>query len=157
MRPATSALLSQFQQAQWFSAIGQSLDDPDVVRVTRWMDAIGFITDPWWEMLGYQQGLALQEAAIAADPQVETRWKKMDEELAALVRPLVARQVAPLRAERGFPAEAEMVLGYHLRNALLETELLELPEPGYFREVADWLLRGRLPCGVDESGKLRVY
>jgi hypothetical protein len=156
MREATAQLLEQLQKAPWFTAIGQPLAEPDVVRLTKWMDAVAAASDPWWEMLGYQQAIALREAA-AADPEAEARWGQVEKELEAQVRALVARQVAPLRAERGFPAQAEMVLGHHLRHALLETEFLDLSEPGYFGEFAQWVLRGRMPCGVDERGQMLIY
>jgi hypothetical protein len=156
MRESTLQLLEQLQKASWFAAIGQPLAERGVVRLTKWMDATAAATDPWWEMMGYQQAMALREAA-GADPEAEARWEQVDKELDAQVRPLVARQVAPLRAERGFPAQTEMVLGHHLRHALLETEFLDLPEPGYFVGFAQWILRGRMPCGTDETGRLMVY
>ncbi|HMP04556.1 MAG TPA: hypothetical protein PKC45_18870 [Gemmatales bacterium] len=157
MRDATTQLLQQLQTTPWFTQIGQPLDEPEIMRLGKWMDAMAASADPWWEMVGYQQAVALREAVAGASPEADARWEKLAEQFAAVVRPLVARQVKPLRAERGFPAEAEMILGHHLRHALLELELLAADEPGFFVEYAHWLLRGRMVCGVDENGRVLIY
>lgn len=157
MRDTTTELLRQLQDTPWFTHCGQPVNAPEIKVVTKWLDVVAAMTDPWWEMVGYQQALELREAVIEAAPEGAALWDKHAEQFAAEVRPLVARQVAPVRSKRGFPVEAEMVLGHHLRHALLETELLAPEEPGFFVEYAQWLLRGRFVCGIDKKGRLLIY
>jgi hypothetical protein len=155
-RPAAE-LLKQLQEANWFASIGRPLDDPHVIRVDKWMAAIASLTDGWWEVCGYERALALRRAAVDGDRELAGAWEQLDEQLVEVVRPLLARQVGPVRAERGFPVEAEMILGHQVRHALLEAQFLGRAAAGFFSEIASWLLRGRLPCGMNQAGKLLVY
>jgi hypothetical protein len=98
-----------------------------------------------------------RQTAAEADPTSKSGWDTLDKQIFEAVRPLVAQQVAPLRAERGFPMQAEIVLGHQIRHALLEEEFLAQVEPGFFKHIALWILRGRYPCGMGEDGRLFIY
>lgn len=157
MNEAASGLLKRLDEADWFGNIGKDLADPSVVHVTRWLDAIAAATDGWWETVGYQFAMALRETVGEADPIASATWETLETELGGAIRPMLARKVKSLRDERGFPLEAEMILGHQVKHAVLEVEFLALPEPGFFGSIAVWVLNGRYPCGVTSDGVLKIY
>lgn len=157
MQDDSSTLLRDLEEATWFLHIGQPLKERGVLHVTKWIDAVTAATGGWWEMISYRQSIALQDAVVAHDKKQMTEWKRLDRRLHNEVRELTTRKVSLLRAERGFPSEAEMILAYQIRHAVLETEFLGMEEPMLFRVVVSWLLRGRYACGLNGRGRLMVY
>lgn len=157
MRAATKELYDRLRTTPWFTQCGQPLNMRGIKAVSRWLDAVNAMTDGYWEVVGYQQALALREAVEQENPAGASRWEELTEAWQPLIQKLVAEKIRAIRLERGFPGYGEMILAHNLRHALLEKELLEMEEPGFFVNYAEWILGGRLPCGVDAKGRLMVY
>lgn len=157
MRESTNSLLGELRDLAWFHAAGKPVKDENIVSVTRWLDALGYLESGYWEMLGYQQGIAMEDAVKKFGKGMNKRWKEAVVELRPLAREIVMQNMRPIREKREWPVQVDMIADYDLSYALLEKEFSDLVNSGFFGMKAHWYLQGHLPCGVTEEGKLVIY
>lgn len=149
-------LLAQLESTEWFSAVGGAVTDPEVVQVPTWLEALQWFGNGHWEVLGYEQGVALQKEVAAGGKEARRRWKQAVAELTPLARELVMRKAGKVKAERELPTLFLMIVDYDVRHALLEAEFANLVAPGFFTLKANWYLQGHFPCGLTPEGKLVI-
>lgn len=157
MRKRTKELLDAFQKLDWFHAVGEPVRAKNVLSVKRWLDALGYLTSGWWEMLGYREGNAMEDAIKAAGDGMDAQWKQAVAELRPLARQIVDQKIKPIREKREWTVMLDMIADYDTSYALLEKEFKDIVKPGLFGQKAHWYLRGHLPCGMTEDEKLVVY
>lgn len=157
MRDGTRALLSAFEDLDWFHAVGKPIQKGDIVHVTRWLDAVGHLTSGWYEMLGYREGTSMQDAVEQSGKGMTQRWKEAEKELRPLARQVVMEKVREIREQRRWTVMLDMIVDYDVSCALLEREFEDVLNAGFFGLKAYWYLQGHLPCGVSPDDKLIVY
>ena len=100
MQQTTKELLDQFQDLDWFHAGGTPIHEEGIVSVSRSIDAVTHVTSGYLEMIGYQNGIALENAVTKSARGMKKRWKEAEAELRPLAHSIVIEKLRPQREKR---------------------------------------------------------
>jgi hypothetical protein len=153
MRKETRKLLTDLEDAQWFQAVGQA-DSSGVSFVHSWKEAIDLAnTEVWQDIRTEKQNLIRGEL-----PQARLNlWNELVGQIDPDVCEMVAAKTRHLRSQKAEVANIANFVSWDLVHACLEWEYDDVIYTRFYRDVAEWYLRGHFPCGYSERGEAGVH
>jgi hypothetical protein len=159
MKAQTKELLKRLRQTDWFASVGQPLDDPALLRVRSWSDAVKSCRSQSWVNAIQDVANDLRENLFAADPSLCRNWNRPVRSVRPTVQKLVEAKFSA-EALKDLPSVVRSHTTWILLHACLAQEHADLSPPPACSELCEWYFRGRLPCGYKgkfPNGRLVVY
>ena len=161
MRQSTHALLATLERVEWFSSVGQPVDDPTVRTLGSWQEAIASCQTDRWNYVTLEAKNIFTKA-LASDYMDEyRRWNQLAAELKAVHEPLIERKSSQVIAACQLPKAVHNCVRWDILMACMEQEYFELIAPGFFSRLGQLYIEGHFPCGWEGpfpgTGLLLVY
>ena len=141
--------------AEWFSHVGEPLDDPRIARVTTWQAALEIFDRPDdYDGDGYPHGVGQEIDIVLNDPELGV-WYRAARETAedyCDFTSFIPRSLTTI--------ERAQVSGYvTMFVSLLIAEIVgaDRMTSTYARDQLGWYALGRLPCGHTRDGRGRIF
>lgn len=161
MKRQTKKVINTLFATQWFFAVGERAKG--VVRASDWAEAAKSCISQKWQDTCLEADNLLRENIYAnsnARPERINRWNEIVDEMEAAIVPKVKATLEPLASKIAHLNEIESAITQMIIGYGMELEYNDLIQPGFYSGLADWLMRGRFPCGWQgeyPKGKLVVY
>jgi hypothetical protein len=159
MKRKTKAALSRVINAEWFFAVGKPAKR-SVFVVSSWSQAVKSCVGNHWLGTITEAFNLLIEEIIAKSVKRFNKWNDLSDELRAFVIPHVKEKIAPIVKRYNPPERFEQIVVLMISGLGMEEEYADLVSPGFCKKLADWFIKGHLPCGWKgdyPKGKLVIY
>jgi hypothetical protein len=161
MQAITKELFDKLEAAEWFSAVGQPMNDSGLVTVQTWQDAIDSCRSDVWSYVTLEAKNIYTKSLANQQMQEYRKWNSLVVAIKGVHEPLVERKVRPVMQEHSFPKAFIDCVKWDLLMAFMELEYLEHHPRSFFSGLAQIYLTGHFPCGWEGAfpgeGKLVVY
>lgn len=163
MKNATQDLLHLLQQADWFSRTGLPIDDPAIVRVGDWVQAMESLEGFEWYRVSQVAPNALTSALSSRFPLRYRTWNALVGAMLPVIGEIVDEKIARIVDVHRGAMDEEIFrdsIEWDLLHACMELEFADLIPVGFFSQISSWYVKGHLPCGWSgtfPAGSLVVY
>jgi hypothetical protein len=161
MKETTKALLESLRQTDWFACVGTIHDEPSVVVITSWPEAMRLCQSEDWDYVSLEAKNLLTSRLAARWPDRYREWNVLVREVKAVHEPLVAEKCTRTVSAYQLPQAFVHCVQWDLLMACMELEYGDCVAPAYFSGLADWYVRGHFPCGWEgpfpDGGSLCVF
>lgn len=160
MHPRTRATLDQLEPVEWFRAVGQIVDEPRVITLSSWAEAIAHCSSVEWENFQLEAANRFREALLERARERYQSWNEIVEQMKTVIVPLVDRKIAHVVREHNLPEAFANDVRWDILHLCMECEYGDFVQPGFYAGVAFWYRDGHFPCGWEgqpPEGKLIVY
>lgn len=159
MAPSSQTIgtLDTLYEIDWFSKVGiRDLEDVEYAR--DWADAERLCSQSIYQNLKIEAANELRLRVLKRDKSRFEKWN----EVARTVRPFAKAVVADKTAESFAHGQLKKstidTMNWDIIHLCLESEYLDLVEPGFFHAQAFYYRAGHFRCGVKgEKDKLRWF
>lgn len=149
MNPAAAELLESLEEAKWFRNAGTMAahSDAKALFLQSWPDAFAACSAPSWEQICRVTANMLFEHVAKRDPDEAKEWQEAVAEMFQYTAGLLPRKaVDVIQTQEPTPVFISS-LSWTVQHALLEAEFLGRETPGWYGNLADWIVQGHFPCG----------
>jgi hypothetical protein len=162
MKQATIELLDRLETIEWFTHVGEPVDDPSVDTVTTWKKALAESKKLHYRRVSMEaQNLLTERLCYEFPDRYHGKWNPLVEEIKLRMEPLIARKIQKVVEENSLPKDLEHQAQWDILGACMEQEYADIVPPRFFTEWVQWYLRGHFPCGwrgdFPEGGRLVVF
>lgn len=150
MLQATRTLLRDMEAWPWFEHVGEPIDDPGVVAVGSWDEALEPQRSYVWECLTLQVSNVASSSVNARDWCRFQTWNPVVVEAKLVLKPLLGR-IRALGTRLSLPEDRFYhQVAWDLVGMCTETEFADVFPPLFgVPALAPWYRAGRFPCGWD--------
>ena len=159
LKPATHEWLLELEAQDWFSCLGDAVNDRSVKAARDRNDFAESINNPYWEDVTLEAANQIGEAIQKTSWSDYRRWNEPVDLLKPIILPLIERKIEPFRNDPSFKV-IEACVRWDILHWGIENEFSEFDPPGFFGALGGWYLRGHIPCGWEgkfPEGRLIVY
>ena len=157
MRRNTRQLLYDLEAAHWFAAIGTPVPRERAVQVRSWADALAACADGDWQESRIERA---NEIRLQLSNEQMQRWNSTVKLIRPEVSELVAEKVRDVGRVVHDIDQLTNSARWDILHACLEWEFADNLRTRFYRECADWYLRGHFPCGwvgANGGGTQMIY
>jgi len=153
LRPFTQATFKQLEESQWFSHIGQGLNNEGkitvpVVILKSWSEAIQECQKDGWDLVLNESANNFREMLVKASKEEFRTWNDHVRMVKEISVPFVKSRFLDLQVKYGLPTCVEDTLRWIVTMTLVESEYYHiLPTLGNHAKLAFWIVNGHFPCG----------
>ncbi len=168
LEPSTVELVRRLRSADWFSSVGQPLDDATVETVSTWEEAVASCTSRNWNEHVHSESVELFRKRVRRQIQKIKKtnitaddWVKLREQLKPITEHLLTLKARGVVEEHNLPRDFVRDVYWMISQSLEEQEFADVVSADFYQRCAEWYLMGRYPCGwkgrFPKSGKLIVF
>ncbi|MCC6740534.1 MAG: hypothetical protein IT452_15925 [Planctomycetia bacterium] len=149
MTPAAAELLADLEAAEWFRSAGTKtgLSDERALFLANWPDAFEACRAASWEEICRVTGQLLFQRVAEVNPEEAAEWQDAVAEMFPHTADLVPRKAVKILREFTPTPVFVSTLSWTVQHALLEAEFLGRETPGWYGNLAAWIVDGHFPCG----------
>jgi hypothetical protein len=155
MQQPTRELIAALEGVHWFHNVGKGGKETGVIFVSSWDEALQYCMASEWEekRIGEANGM---RASISKERLKD--WNPLIEQIRPLVECLAESKMWVLpRAIRNRSHEILRTVSWDLVHACMELEYDSLIKTRFYRDVAQWYLKGHFPCGYENLNSHGVH
>ncbi|HMP58613.1 MAG TPA: hypothetical protein PKD86_04605 [Gemmatales bacterium] len=161
MTRETRRLLKALADMEWFSNVGQPIDDLTVATVKTWREAARACGRKLSQVAAIECQNLLTERLHKDFIKAYCNWNELVVPLNRIVKPMVRKHVRRIAKQYKMPENFEFSVYWDISGACMELEYGKFIPPNYFAERAKWYLAGHFPCGweggLPPKGRLVVF
>lgn len=150
MRDETGILLEAMQSWPWFEHVGEPIDNPGVMAVGSWADAVDPERSFIWECVTLQVSNRFSYDLRKRNWHRAQMWNPLVDEFKRILKPLFER-IGALGARLSLPEGAFYhQVQWDIVGICLETEYADIYSPLFNVPIlVPWYQAGHFPCGWD--------
>ena len=161
MNVFTTSLIRSLEDATWFANGGRPIGPrSEIIQTPSWERAVTQARSREWDDFLLERANDLGRELFSISEQRLSGWNELADELRPVAREIVRAKAGHYETTQGLPKTLDQILGWTILHALLEAEYSDIRKPTVYGELANWIVKGHLPCGwigAYPAGKLCVY
>jgi len=161
MTDSMKATLDRLAKTKWFTRVGQTTSDDDVVWVKSWHAALHDDGPDQWHPVRLAAVDALKSAVRAADEGRYALWDELTAEIRPKITAMAKDKVGVVIGDPRLEAIVSDLAQWDLLHFVLEAGHGDLlPKQGFYRRLGMWYLSGHFPCdwrGTYPDGELVIF
>jgi hypothetical protein len=149
VKVVTKKIIHEISSVEWFHAVGMVFEDlPEALVVENWGQAVHYARSRKWVHIRNITTEYFWVSIGAISPARADEWNSLFDELAPIVKNLVAEKTARIVKEQSLPDIFVSHVEWDIRNAFIEAEYLDMIAPGFYMNyIINVYHKGHFPCG----------